>query len=267
MYILERRGLGESAAPTPARAASGLRSGPPYLRFDNLDRFEFNKASLTNRLRTNINNLATAVKVSWSSSQPINFIRLVGHTDSSGEEAYNRDLGKRRAEAVQTELQRQLTGLPQRVLVIVDPSPGKSKPTADNGTADGRARNRRVEVFVTTDAVPPPAPQPPPPAPPIDLRKAARDAARKVEEEAERRRQEQIYNRPVPARPPGRSLSDWLDEVLNPLGWIGHKIRDAVLKGACQGLEILLSRAGARLNEKQKEDLRKQCLDFANRPL
>ena len=266
MYIWQRRGLGEVTSPTPSRVTSGLRSGPPYLRFDNLDRFETDKAALTDRLRINVSTLAAAVKASLKSSQPINVIRLVGHTDNTGGEAYNLDLGKRRAEAVQAELQRQLTGFLDRVLVIVEPSPGKSRPTADNGTADGRARNRRVEVFVSTGAMASPSPQPPPP-PPKDWRKEGQRAVEKVDAEGAERREQQKYNRPLPPLARRDSLSDRLEEALAPLGWIGRKIKDAVLKGACQGLEILLSRAGARLNDKQKEDLRKQCLDFANRPM
>src|SRR5687767_3473884 len=38
MYIWERPGLGEVTAPAPGPVNVGLRSGPPYLRFDNLDR-------------------------------------------------------------------------------------------------------------------------------------------------------------------------------------------------------------------------------------
>src|SRR5688500_10633232 len=110
MYIWERPGLGEVTAPAPGPVNVGLRSGPPYLRFDNLDRFETEQASLTARLRSHVGNLATAVKVSWKSADPIKVVRLVGHTDNTGGEAYNVDLGKRRAEAVQAELQRQLAG-------------------------------------------------------------------------------------------------------------------------------------------------------------
>jgi hypothetical protein len=38
-----------------------------------------------------------------------------------------------------------------------------------------------------------------------------------------------------------------------------------VLNGACAALEMALSQAGARLTDQQKEDLRKECLDAANR--
>jgi OmpA family len=270
VYILTNDGgMGDDTARASMRGKSGIWSSPPYLRFDNLDRFDFNKSSLTNRLRSMVNNLATAVILSWKTTQPITTVRLVGHTDSIGDDKYNRGLGDRRAQAVRNELLSKLTGLTNKVLVVVEPSPGESKPIADNRTSDGQARNRRVEVFITTGAIPPPLPPPPPPAPPpIDVRKAGEEAARRIEEEAERRRQQQRYNRPIPPAPRGKSLSQWLDETLSPLpGWLARKIRDAIIKGSCYGLEALLTQAGGRLGDQQKEELRKQCQEAAKKPI
>lgn len=270
MYIYGRAGLGDEPARAPKPARPGLWSSPPYLRFDNLDRFDFNKSSLTDRLRSMVNNLATAVSLSWKTTQPITTVRLVGHTDSTGEEKYNRGLGDRRAQTVKDELLSKLKGLTGRVLIVVEPSPGESKPIADNRTSDGRERNRRVEVFITTGAIPPPSPPPPPPPkPPIDVTKAGEEAARKIEEEAERRRQQQRYNRPIPPPPPrGKSLSQWLDEALAPLpGWLARRIRNAVISGSCYGLEVLLTQAGGRLGDQQKEQLRKQCEEAAKKPI
>jgi hypothetical protein len=236
------------------------------LRFDNLDRFDFNKSSLNGRLKSMVNNLATAVALSWRTPRPITTVRLVGHTDSVGDEKYNRGLGDRRAQAVRNELLGKLTGLTDKVLVVIEPSPGESKPIADNRTIDGQARNRRVEVYITTGAVPPPPP--PPPQPPINVRKAAEEAIKKVEEEAERRRQQLRYNRPIPQPPRGKSLNDWLDETLSPLPkWLGKQIRDAVISGACYGLEVLFTQAGAKIGDKQKEELRNQCQGAAKKPI
>jgi len=272
MYIYERGSLGDDPSRAPKPAGSGIWSSPPYLRFDNLDWFVTDKSTLTDRLKRMVNNLATAVRLSWNSTQPITTIRLVGHTDNTGPEKYNEGLGDRRAEAVKQELYDKLKGLLDRVLIVVEKSPGESKPIADNRTNDGRGRNRRVEVFITTGAKPSSPPPPPPPPPPggkIDMRKAAEEAARRVEEEAERRRQQQRYNRPIPSQPPrGKSLSQWLDETLSPLpGWLGHRIRDAVIKGSCYGLEVLLTQAGGRLGDQQKEELRKQCEEAAKKPI
>lgn len=264
MYFYDRGGLGEDAG----RARPGLWSNPPYLRFDNLDRFDFNKSWLTDRLKGMVNNLATSVRLSWKTAQPITTVRLVGHTDSSGDEKYNSGLGDRRAQAMKDELLGKLGELTRKVLIVVEPSPGESKPVADNRTGDGRARNRRVEVFITTGPISPPPSPPLPPDPPIDVWKEGKKAATKIEEEAERRRQQQRHNRPIPSAPRGKSLSQWLGEVLAPLpGWLARRIRNAVISGSCYGLEVLLTQAGGRLGDRQKEDLRKQCEEAAKKPI
>jgi OmpA family protein len=264
VYILTNDGgLGEDTTRVPLRGKSGIWSSPPYLRFDNLDRFDFNKSSLNVRLRSMVNSLATAVALSWKSRQPITTVRLVGHTDSTGEEKYNRGLGDRRAQVVKNELQSKLKGFMGKLLILVEPSPGESKPIADNRSSDGRARNRRVEVFITTGAIPPPSPPPPP----KNWREESEKAVRQIEEEAERRRQQQRYNRPIPPARRGNSFSQWLDETLSPLGWMGRKIRDAVISGSCYGLEVSLTQGGARLTDQQKEELRKRCKEAAKRPI
>jgi outer membrane protein OmpA-like peptidoglycan-associated protein len=262
VYILTNDGgVGEDTTRVPMRGRSNIWSNPPYLRFDNLDRFDFNKSSLTVRLRRMVNNLASAVILSWKSMHPITTVRLVGHTDNTGAEKYNRGLGDSRAQVVKDELQRNLKGFMGKVLIVVEPSPGESKPIADNRISDGRARNRRVEVFITTGAIPPPQP------PPINWREESEKAVRQIEEEAERRRRQQRYYQPIPPAPRGKSLSQWLDKTLSPLGWVGRQIRDAVISGSCSGLEVLLTRAGAQLGDQQKENLRKQCKEAAKKPI
>lgn len=68
-------------------------------------------------------------------------VSVVGHTDSQGTPARNLDLGQRRAQAVATELQRQIPGLKVSV-----GSAGQTQPTAPNSTEEGRAKNRRVVI-------------------------------------------------------------------------------------------------------------------------
>ncbi len=164
MYIVESTGVGQS---TPWRQGVGLRTpSEPSLRFLSLDNFGTDQHTLTaNHLDKIRRILAQTVNASWTTMQPIDVIRLVGHTDDSGSEKYNRGLGDRRAEAVAAEL---LKRYPRsgRVKVELLRSPGEQKPTADNRTTRGRARNRRVEVFIVSGGQPiPPPPPPPPPAP------------------------------------------------------------------------------------------------------
>lgn len=71
-------------------------------------------------------------------------VLIEGHTDSQGSANLNQALSQRRAEAVREALiQKGVDGGRLRALGL-----GKDRPVADNGSAEGRARNRRVEVIV-----------------------------------------------------------------------------------------------------------------------
>ena len=75
---------------------------------------------------------------------PESELLMEGHTDATGPAAVNMDLSLRRAEAVRSALIR--TGLaPSRLTAV---GSGESAPLADNDTAAGRARNRRVELVL-----------------------------------------------------------------------------------------------------------------------
>ena len=71
-------------------------------------------------------------------------VEVAGHTDSTGSEAYNQSLSERRADSVSRYLVgRGISG--QRLITV---GMGELRPVADNGTADGRQANRRVEITV-----------------------------------------------------------------------------------------------------------------------
>ncbi|TPL11755.1 type VI secretion system protein TssL [Mesorhizobium sp. B2-4-14] len=79
-------------------------------------------------------------------------IRIVGHTDNvkpkkSSTFKSNFDLSVARAKAVQAMMAKQLKD-PSRLSVD---GKGEDEPIADNATADGRARNRRVDVMIPKD--------------------------------------------------------------------------------------------------------------------
>ncbi|HVY28622.1 MAG TPA: OmpA family protein [Polyangiaceae bacterium] len=71
-------------------------------------------------------------------------IVIEGHTDSRGKAADNETLSLKRAESVRTYLVSR--GIPSDK--ITASGLGSSRPVADNGTPDGRANNRRVEIVV-----------------------------------------------------------------------------------------------------------------------
>jgi outer membrane protein OmpA-like peptidoglycan-associated protein len=76
---------------------------------------------------------------------PQTTIDVVGHADSSGPDAYNQTLSERRASAVAGYLTGPGRVLGDRIFVA---GMGERQPVADNGTAEGRSQNRRVEIIL-----------------------------------------------------------------------------------------------------------------------
>jgi outer membrane protein OmpA-like peptidoglycan-associated protein len=72
-------------------------------------------------------------------------VEVTGHTDDRGTEAYNQILSERRADSVARYLRSH--GIDSRRLIAI--GYGESSPIADNATASGRERNRRVELTLT----------------------------------------------------------------------------------------------------------------------
>lgn len=72
------------------------------------------------------------------------YVEIEGHTDNTGSEEYNRQLGEMRANAVRHYLASK--GIPLHAMQTI--SLGESKPVADNSTSAGRAANRRVVIRV-----------------------------------------------------------------------------------------------------------------------
>jgi len=78
---------------------------------------------------------------------PNTHIRVVGHTDSSGADAYNQRLSKKRADAVAAYLRAEGVASAR----LNTDGRGETEPRFSNDTPDGRAANRRVELFVVGD--------------------------------------------------------------------------------------------------------------------
>lgn len=75
---------------------------------------------------------------------PENNILVKGHTDNTGSERYNQDLSERRAKAVKNYLI--LKGVSAASITAI--GFGKTMPVAPNTTAEGRQKNRRVEIEI-----------------------------------------------------------------------------------------------------------------------
>lgn len=70
---------------------------------------------------------------------------IEGHTDSSGSEEYNQRLSELRAEAVKAEILKRNNVSSERLLIK---GYGELMPVADNDTAIGRGKNRRIELII-----------------------------------------------------------------------------------------------------------------------
>jgi outer membrane protein OmpA-like peptidoglycan-associated protein len=71
-------------------------------------------------------------------------VQIEGYTDSIGSDSYKRHLSEKRAESIKHYL---IQHFPIRSDRLVARGFGKSKPIAPNDTAEGREKNRRVEVL------------------------------------------------------------------------------------------------------------------------
>jgi outer membrane protein OmpA-like peptidoglycan-associated protein len=76
-------------------------------------------------------------------------LQVEGYTDSVGSDDYNQKLSENRAGSVKDFLVSQGVSINN----ISAAGYGKSNPVADNGTAQGRAQNRRVQLVVSGDAI------------------------------------------------------------------------------------------------------------------
>ena len=103
--------------------------------------FEFDSAKLTTADKTKLDTIATRLKKEAPGAQ----LRVSGHTDSVGKDAYNQKLSEKRAHSVTEYLIG--SGIPRSSFVSVTGA-GESHPVADNKTAEGRALNRRVEIQI-----------------------------------------------------------------------------------------------------------------------
>ena len=99
--------------------------------------FEFDKAVLTADSRQILDRVAASLL-----AHPEVKVEVGGHTDSVGSDAYNLNLSHQRAEAARDYLINK--GVPASRLTAK--GYGETKPIADNNTAEGRAKNRRVEL-------------------------------------------------------------------------------------------------------------------------
>ncbi len=99
--------------------------------------FEFDSARLTPNAKTVLREVAERLQ-----AYPNSEVEIGGHTDSTGSASYNQTLSERRAASVRDFLIDQGVD-PGRLTAV---GYGASRPVAENGTEQGRERNRRIEM-------------------------------------------------------------------------------------------------------------------------
>ena len=104
--------------------------------------FDFAKSDLRDESINLIREIAAALK-----QDPNAVVELQGHTDAVGTERYNLQLSRERVDAVVRYLVHQ-EGIDLRRIHTV--GFGKELPVADNGSKDGRSKNRRVDIRILT---------------------------------------------------------------------------------------------------------------------
>ncbi|MCI5067174.1 MAG: OmpA family protein [Acidovorax sp.] len=125
------------AAPAPAPAPAPAVATKVTYAADAF--FDFDKSVLKPEGKAKLDDLVSKVK-----GINLEVIIAVGHTDSVGSDAYNQKLSVRRSEAVKAYLVSK--GIEKNR--VYTEGKGEKQPVADNKTAEGRAKNRRVEIEV-----------------------------------------------------------------------------------------------------------------------
>lgn len=104
--------------------------------------FDTGKAVVKPSAKDSINQISDILK-----QYPEDHIIVVGHTDNVGSDAYNQQLSEQRARAVRLAMIER--GVPASSVEAI--GQGESNPVADNSTAAGRSKNRRVELQISID--------------------------------------------------------------------------------------------------------------------
>ena len=129
-------------APAPAAPAPVAPVAPPAatkVTYAADAFFNFDKSVLKPEGKAKLDDLVEKIK-----GINLEVIIAVGHTDSVGSDAYNQKLSIRRSEAVKAYLVSK--GIEKNR--VYTEGKGEKQPVADNKTAEGRAKNRRVEIEV-----------------------------------------------------------------------------------------------------------------------
>jgi len=128
-------------AATQGSGVTGSQTADNQLKLDIPSDISFatGRADIEPNLRTVLDRFAQSLR-----ANPGTEVRIIGHTDSTGSDAVNDPLSVARASSTRNYLTDRGVD-PARIQVA---GRGSHEPIASNATAEGRARNRRVEIYV-----------------------------------------------------------------------------------------------------------------------
>jgi outer membrane protein OmpA-like peptidoglycan-associated protein len=135
----ERRVAMEQATRGTGVEVSRTQDNQLKVNIPNDISFDTNSAAIRPQLRSVLDPFAASVK-----DDPNARLSIIGHTDSTGSDRINNPLSVERAQSVRDYLAARGVS-PTRVEVA---GRGEREPIADNNTEAGRAKNRRVEIYL-----------------------------------------------------------------------------------------------------------------------
>lgn len=143
-------GKGSAPKPVPAPVKEevvqekvvSIEDAPVLKAFDITAQFPSGSATLTNKAKVQLADVGNFIK---ANSAKIQAVFIEGHSDSQGNDEFNRMLSERRAQGVKNYIVRTYGLDVDKVKAV---GYGETAPIADNKTAEGRAKNRRVIVKI-----------------------------------------------------------------------------------------------------------------------
>ena len=101
--------------------------------------FDVDSAVIKTTFYSTLDRIASQIQARSSTAR----YTIVGHTDSDASNEYNQDLSERRARAVASYLISKGVDAGQLSVLGL----GETRPIASNATVEGKAQNRRVEIY------------------------------------------------------------------------------------------------------------------------
>ena len=147
-YIWSKRMQDQKAAMEKATVGTGVavtQTSDNRLKLDIPSdvSFDVGRSAIKSNFAPVLNHFATSLN-----QNPVTTVTIIGHTDSTGSDAINNPLSVDRANAARDYLASRGVAF-QR---ITTDGRGSREPIADNSTAAGRDKNRRVEIYVAEPA-------------------------------------------------------------------------------------------------------------------